>query len=101
MQSYYIHFIRHGMTVEDNKGKYIGQTDVPLSKKGIDDLIKYDTLYKYPGVGAVYTSPLLRCVQTCNILYPNIMQLWRVGRKDCKRTCRKSEICTVACKFER
>ena len=72
MQSYYIHFIRHGMTVEDNKGKYIGQTDVPLSKKGIDDLIKYDTLYKYPGVGAVYTSPLLRCVQTCNILYPNI-----------------------------
>ena len=72
MQSYYIQFIRHGMTVEDNKGKYIGQTDVPLSKKGIDDLIKYDTLYKYPGVGAVYTSPLLRCVQTCNILYPNI-----------------------------
>lgn len=72
MQSYYIHFIRHGMTVEDNKGKYIGQTDVPLSKKGTDDLIKYDTLYKYPGVGAVYTSPLLRCVQTCNILYPNI-----------------------------
>ena len=35
-------------------------------------IIKYDTLYKYPGVGAVYTSPLLRCVQTCNILYPNI-----------------------------
>ncbi len=72
MQSYYIHFIRHGMTVEDNKGKYIGQTDVSLSKEGIDDLIKYDRLYKYPGVGTVYTSPLLRCVQTCNILYPNV-----------------------------
>ena len=46
MQSYYIHFIRHGMTVEDNKGKYIGKTDVSLSKEGIDDLIKYDRIYK-------------------------------------------------------
>ena len=57
MQSYVIHFIRHGMTTEDNKGKYIGITNVPLSKQGIDDLKKYDALYVYPGTPLLYTSP--------------------------------------------
>ena len=72
MKSYQIHFIRHGSTIEDDKGKYIGITDVPLSGKGISDLKKYDELYIYPGTPIVYSSPLLRCVQTCNVLYPKI-----------------------------
>ena len=72
MKSYHIHFIRHGSTVEDNKGKYIGVTDVPLSGEGIANLKKYDDLYIYPGTPIIYSSPLLRCVQTCNVLYPQI-----------------------------
>lgn len=38
MKSYQIHFIRHGATVEDNKGKYIGRSNVQLSQQGIEDL---------------------------------------------------------------
>lgn len=83
MKSYYIHFIRHGMTAEDNKGKYIGITDIPLSKDGIDNLKKYDSLYKYPGTPILYTSPLLRCVQTCNILYPKIKPQVIQGLSEC------------------
>lgn len=83
MKSYQIHFIRHGMTVEDNKGKYIGISDVPLSQQGIDDLKKYDSLYVYPGTPFLYTSPLLRCVQTCNILYPKIKPTVLPGFAEC------------------
>ena len=83
MQSYVIHFIRHGTTVEDNKGKYIGITNVPLSQKGIDDLKKYDSLYVYPHTPLLYTSPLLRCVQTCNVLYPNQRPIVLDGFSEC------------------
>ncbi len=83
MQSYVIHFIRHGMTTEDNKGKYIGITNVPLSKQGIDDLKKYDALYVYPGTPLLYTSPLLRCVQTCNVLYPKLKPIVLDGFSEC------------------
>lgn len=83
MKSYQIHFIRHGATIEDNKGKYIGTTDVPLSKSGIEDLKKYDELYIYPGTPLLYTSPLLRCVQTCNVLYPEIKPIIMNGFAEC------------------
>lgn len=72
MKSYQIHLIRHGQTGENEKGRYIGATDVPLSQKGIDLLKKYSEQYEYPGAPIIYSSPLQRCVQTANILYPSI-----------------------------
>lgn len=83
MKSYQIHFIRHGSTIADNKGQYIGSTDVPLSQQGIENLKKYDELYKYPGTPIVYTSPLLRCIQTCNVLYPEIKPTIVSGLAEC------------------
>lgn len=83
MKSYQIHFIRHGATVEDNKGKYIGRSNVQLSQQGIEDLKKYDSLYSYPGTPLLYTSPLLRCVQTCNVLYPAIKPIIVDGLQEC------------------
>lgn len=83
MKSYQIHFIRHGATVEDNKGKYIGRSNVQLSQQGIEDLKKYDSLYTYPGTPLLYTSPLLRCVQTCNVLYPAIKPIVVDGLQEC------------------
>ncbi len=70
MKSYVIHLIRHGAIDETLSGKYIGSTDVSLSDKGREDLIKLDAEYKYPGTQVVFTSPLKRCTQTCKILYP-------------------------------
>lgn len=72
MKSYQIHLIRHGLTEENEKGKYIGSTDIPLSQKGRELLKKYADEYDYPGAPVIYSSPLQRCIQTANILYPAI-----------------------------
>lgn len=70
MKSYVIHFIRHGRISETLKGAYIGTTDVPLSERGKAELLRLDREYKYPGAMAVFTSPLKRCTQTAQLLYP-------------------------------
>ncbi len=70
MKSYVIHLIRHGAIDETLLGKYIGSSDVSLSEKGREDLIKLDAECKYPGTQVVFTSPLKRCTETCRILYP-------------------------------
>lgn len=70
MKSYVIHFIRHGKIGETLKGAYIGTTNVPLSEEGKKELKLLDMEYKYPGTMAVFTSPLKRCTQTAEILYP-------------------------------
>jgi len=71
MITYKIHLIRHGITDGNLQGKYIGVTDLPLSPDGVNELVELKGLIDYPQVGAVYTSPLLRCRQSANILFPN------------------------------
>lgn len=61
-----INFIRHGKTPGNILKKYIGRTDEPLSAEGIDEIKKN----KYPDVGYVFVSPMRRCVQTADIIYP-------------------------------
>lgn len=75
MQSYVIHFIRHGDIADTLKGKYIGTTDVPLSEEGRQNLVSYDSKYIYPGTQVVFTSPLKRCIETAQIIYPDIKPL--------------------------
>lgn len=70
MQSYYIYFIRHGAVDGVNLGRYIGSTDVHLSEKGRQGLAEIKTDFGYPAVERVYTSPLVRCTETCSIIYP-------------------------------
>lgn len=72
MKTYTIHFIRHGETEETKQGAYIGTTNVPLSDKGRKALEKLDHNCKYPYAPVVFTSPLKRCLQTCQVLYPNV-----------------------------
>lgn len=70
MQSYIIHFLRHGDIEDTLRGKYIGTTDVPLSEQGKNNLVRYDSEFIYPGTQVVFTSPLKRCTETARILYP-------------------------------
>lgn len=71
MKGYRLQLIRHGITQGNIDGKYIGVTDLPLCKQGADELYEKIEKYDYPAVQKVYTSPLKRCKQTANILYPN------------------------------
>ncbi len=70
MKGYRISLIRHGMTEANEKGIYIGRTDLPLSDKGASQLCSKMEEYDYPVVHRVYSSPLRRCTETAEILFP-------------------------------
>ena len=70
MKTYRIHFIRHGLTEANVEGRYIGRTDIPLSSVGAAELESVKSEGFLPNVGLVFTSPLARCVESAEILYP-------------------------------
>lgn len=71
MKGYRISILRHGRTEANEKGIYIGKTDLPLSETGRRQLEElYDT-HEYPRVQRVYSSPLERAVQSALILFPD------------------------------
>lgn len=75
MKTYKIHLIRHGLSEGSAEGQYIGHTDVPLTEDGKRQLADMKRDYEYPSVDAVLCSPLKRCVETANILYPEYQPL--------------------------
>jgi alpha-ribazole phosphatase len=72
-QTVYITFIRHGATVGNLKKRYIGITDEPLCEEGRRKLLAKKNAGVYPKVKRVIVSPLKRCVETAEILYPNVI----------------------------
>ena len=70
MKGYRISIIRHGLTEANEKGIYIGKTDLPLSDKGAAELAAKMDEFDYPSVHKVYSSPLRRCTETAEILFP-------------------------------
>ena len=70
MKGYRISVLRHGMTEANDKGIYIGHTDMPLSQKGASELAAKMDEFDYPTVHRVYSSPLRRCTETSEILFP-------------------------------
>jgi broad specificity phosphatase PhoE len=62
--------IRHGQSTWNVEGRWQGQIDTPLSEQGIgqaEALASWLTQH-YPGVGAVYASPLQRAAITAQIV---------------------------------
>ncbi|CBK74332.1 Fructose-2,6-bisphosphatase [Butyrivibrio fibrisolvens 16/4] len=62
-----ITFIRHGKTAGNLSNCYIGVTDEPLIIEGEDEIRKRN----YPEADIVFSSPLLRCIETAGLIYPN------------------------------
>lgn len=61
--------IRHGKTKGNLEKRYVGITNEPLCQLGIDKLNKINEQKIYNKCEYLYTSPLLRCVQTSDILF--------------------------------
>ena len=61
-----VHFIRHGATAGNLERRYIGRTDEPLCEAGISAL---RTLHP-PAAAMIFASPMRRCIETANVLYP-------------------------------
>lgn len=70
MRNYYLYLIRHGLTQGNLDGKYIGQTDLSLCPEGAKTIRELAAADIYPEVGKVYSSPLARCLETAEIIYP-------------------------------
>lgn len=71
MKSYRIHMIRHGITQGNIDGQYVGSTDLPLCGQGIDMINELKETFEYPYVDRVYVSPMKRCIETAELIYPN------------------------------
>ena len=72
MKTYRIHLIRHGVTKDNIEGVYCGITDTPLCDDGKAQLQQMKDEYAYPGAQFLFTSPLVRCKETAEILYPEL-----------------------------
>lgn len=64
--------IRHGETRANEERRYLGKTDESLSKSGIDKLLSYQKENRYPEITYLFTSPMRRCLETAEILYPEL-----------------------------
>ena len=60
--------IRHGTTQGNKERRFIGVLDVPLAPEGEELARKVGPTL--PEVDHVYRSPLLRCAQTADLLWP-------------------------------
>ncbi len=72
MKTFKLHLIRHGLTRGNIDGLYIGGgTDLPLCDEGRAQLADLKERFAYPEVDTVFSSPLVRAVETAAILFPN------------------------------
>lgn len=66
-----VYLIRHGETIANQSGHFCGWTETVLSENGITRLKEKQRSSLYPKVDHIYLSPLLRCHQTTDIIYPD------------------------------
>ena len=72
--------IRHGKTLGNTKGKYIGcKTDENLCSQGIEEIKKR----QYPKAQFVYVSPMKRCLETAALIYPSLSVDTNVLLREC------------------
>lgn len=64
----FVTFIRHGQIPANVDHRYIGRTDQQLSPLGEQQAAQVEA----PAVDKVFTSPLTRCIQTADIMFPGV-----------------------------
>ena len=64
--------IRHGKTSANEKRLYCGRTDLPLSEAGALEIAALKSGGIYPPADVYFTSGLLRCEQTLDIIHGEV-----------------------------
>lgn len=64
--------LRHGATQANKERRYLGKTNEALSHEGESELKKYKELQLYSAIDVLFSSPMKRCIQTAEILYPKM-----------------------------
>ncbi|MCD7723881.1 MAG: histidine phosphatase family protein [Clostridiales bacterium] len=70
MKTYTLYLFRHGLTAGNINAQYIGHSDLPITTDSISALKNIKSKTPYPQVDAVISSPLKRCVQSAEIMFP-------------------------------
>ena len=71
MKTYKICLLRHGLTDANLTGAYAGRkSDLPLCPQGKKQLSALREEGELPDIRKLYTSPMLRAVQSAELLYP-------------------------------
>lgn len=71
MKTYKIYLLRHGLTEANFKGIYAGnRSDLPLCPEGKRQLAEIKNEGELPDIQKLYSSPLLRAMQSAEVLYP-------------------------------
>lgn len=81
-----IYLIRHGaIQGQGEEGRYIGRTDLPLTKEGKHQALGLKEYFRRRPVTAVFTSPLIRCIQTAKLAFPKqaIIQIEELIEQNC------------------
>ena len=66
-----INIFRHGKTLLNERHCYVGVTDEGLSKNGETEVLEKKEKYDYKNPDTVFISPMKRCINTAEILFPN------------------------------
>lgn len=69
-----LYLIRHGATASNKRHAYLGRTNEPLSNEGGAQILFYKKAGIYPDLCndfLTFSSPLIRCLQTKDLLYPD------------------------------
>lgn len=66
-----VELLRHGKTQGNKEKRYVGKTEERLSAEGIREMeeIRKSRINR-PVPDLLFTSPMLRCLETCAILFP-------------------------------
>ena len=64
--------IRHGETASNKEHRYLGRTDEDLSPCGAEKIKRESEENLYPEIDILFTSPMKRCLQTAQLIYPDM-----------------------------
>ncbi len=76
-----VYLIRHGSTPGNLEGRYVGSTDETMTPEAEESLKARRAAYPHPEI--VFTSPLKRCVQTADLLFPDRESVTLPGLREC------------------
>ena len=62
------YFLRHGETDFNNKGLWMGSSNIPLNSKGRSQISSLVPLIKNLEIKQIYTSPLIRAFESAEII---------------------------------
>lgn len=73
--------IRHGKTAGNLEHRYVGTTDEGLTAEAVEEL--KENRDRYPIPDCVFSSPLKRCIQTAELLFPGMQPEILSGLREC------------------